>query len=155
MATQKTITNPIDVTQTLTEYGWMCLFQTRFDTQDLRMDCLNFAGKAAYVAGSPPIGSKSVIIPKDGLPALDDQLRPLFKKPDNTYVLATEKDNPDALAVVPTYAEVPPMMTFLLSIAAPAGGLPEGTPIFGFLMAYFYNFIVTRPEFAGCTVVDI
>lgn len=155
MATQKTVTNPYDVTQTLTEYGWISLFQVRFDNLTCRIDTLNYASKAAYAAGSPPLGGKSIVIPAEGLPALDADQNRLFKKPDNTYVLDSEKDNPDAQAVVPTWAEVPPMMTFLLSIVAPTGGLPEGTPIFGYLMAYFYNFLVSRPEYVGCSVVDI
>ena len=154
MALQKTITVP-QTGATSSSYQWISLFQLRFDNQTFRMDTLDYASKAAYEANSVPIGGTSFVLPKDGLPALDDQQRRLFKKPDNTYVLESEKDNPDATPVTPTYPEVPPMMQFILSIVAPPGGLPEGTPIFGLIMVAMYNLLASRPEFAGTTIVDV
>lgn len=160
MATQKTITNPYDVTQQITEYGHISLFQAKFDASNLqnnqlRIDTTDFAGKAAFLAGSPPLYGKSVVIPVEGIPAMDEQKRRLYKRENGTYVLENDKEDPNAQVIIPTYAEVPPVMDFLRGIVAPEGGIPAGTPLFDYIMGVIYNFIVTRPEYQGCTVVDI
>lgn len=152
------LTKPIIVPFTKGEsddYRYIDLFQLTFRRQELRMDTLNYVDKAAFLADAQDLGGTSFILPKEGLPALDDQQRRLHKKVDGTYVLESEKDNPDAATVVPTYPEVPPMMQFVMSIVAPPGGLPEGTPIFGPVMVAMYNLLASRPEFAGSTVVDV
>lgn len=154
MALQKTIINPYSALETTT-YQWISLFQLRFDNQTFRMDTLDYASKTAYLSNSIPLSGTSFTLPKEGLPALDSQKRRLFKKPDNTYVLEEEKDNPDAATVVPTYPEILPMIQYIMTVVAPPGGLPEGTPIFGVLLAEMYKLLASRPEFEGCTVVDV
>lgn len=138
-----------------TLYQYIDLFQTRFSAQQLRIDTLDFQGKQGFEVNGDPVKGTSFVLPQEGLPALDADKRPLFKRENGTYVLREEKDNPDAETVTPTWAEVPPMMEFLLGIVAPPGGIPEGTPIFYFLMNWFYNFLPTRPEFAEAKVVDL
>lgn len=156
MALTKTVTVP-QTGETSESYQYVDLFQLRFrpGQQHFRMDTINYASKTAYGSNAVPLDGTTFVLPENGLPALDDQLRRLFKREDNTYVLESEKDNPEATSVIPTYAEVPPMMQFVMSIVAPPGGLPEGTPIFGLIMVAMYNLLATRPEFAGCKVVDI
>lgn len=154
MALTKTIVVPFTKGES-NDYRYIDLFQLTFRRQELRMDTLNFVDKAAFAADAQDLGGTSFILPKEGLPAMDNQQRRLFKKVDNTYVLESEKDNPDAATVVPTYPEVPPMMEFVMSIVAPPGGLSEGTPIFGLIMVAMYNLLASRPEFAGSKVVDV
>ena len=154
MALTKTIVNPFTKEES-SNYSWIDLFQLSFSRQEFRMDTLNFIDKAAYAAGGMPLDGTTFVLPKDGLPALNAERQRLHKKVDNTYVLESEKDDPDAETVVPTYPEVPPMLQFVMSIVAPPGGLPEGTPIFGLIMVAMYNLLATRPEFAGSKVVDV
>lgn len=154
MALTKTIVVPF--TQENSEnYSWIDLFQLSFSRQEFRMDTLNFASKEAFAAGGVPLDGTTFVLSKDGLPALNAEKQRLFKKVDNTYVLETEKDDPDAATVIPTYPEVPPMLQFVMSIVAPPGGLPEGTPIFGPVMVAMYNLLASRPEFIGSKVIDV
>lgn len=156
MALTKTIVVP-QTGEPSQAYQVIDLFQLRFgNTQAFRMDTLDYASKAAFESGvAIPLGATTFLLPKEGLPALDDHKRPLHKREDGTYVLREEKDKLDALAIVPKWKEVPPMLEYVMSVVTPPGGVPEGVPIFNLLLKEMYSLLASRPEFEGATVVDV
>lgn len=154
MAFQFSFTDPYDKINK-TGYGYIYLFLINFKDQFVRVDVLNYVSREAYLANAQPLDGKTLIVPKEGLPALDDQQRRLFKRPDNTYVLEENKDDPSATVIVPTYPEVPPALLYVDSVAAPPGGLPEGTKLVDYIGLQLYLLLKSRPEFAASTIIDL
>lgn len=154
MAFDLTVTNPLTNTST-TGYGYIGFMALDFDGQVGRLLIKTYLSKNDWLAGGKAIEARGFPLPKEGYPALNADKKELFKKPDNTYVLASEKDNPDAQAQTATYPEIPPFMQFIYSVVAPPGGLPAGTAIIDYIGLQLYLMLKTRPEFADATIVDI
>jgi len=154
MAFEFTFNDPF-TKQDGTGYGYIHLFLINFHDQFVRVDVLNYVSRAAYLVQAQPLNGQSFIVPKEGLPALDDQQRRLFKREDDSYVLEEQKDDPAATPVVPTFPAIPPAMEYVASVVVPEGGLPPGTKLVDYIGLQLYLLLKSRPEFAATVIVDI